>query len=70
MQRLVVELINNKDGFWLWFACLWVSWVVCGVWLGQKTHAALGRVLEKTWGSIPPQIIGFAKKLCSNKASL
>jgi hypothetical protein len=39
-----VELINNRDGFWLWFVCLWVSWVVCGVCLGQENHAALGRV--------------------------
>jgi hypothetical protein len=44
MQRLLVELINNRDGFWLWFVCLWVSWVVCGVCLGQENHAALGRV--------------------------
>ncbi len=70
MQRLLVEFINNRDGFWLWFVCLWVSRAVCGVWLGQETHVALGRVFERTRGSIAPQIIGFAKKLCSNKASL
>jgi hypothetical protein len=61
MQKLLVELINNRDSFWLWFVCLWVSWVLCGVWLGQETHATLERVLERTWVQFPHKLLVLQK---------
>ncbi len=61
MQRLLVEFIDNRDGIWLWFVCLWVSQVVCGVWLGQETHATLGGFLKELGVQFPPKLLLLQK---------
>jgi len=64
MQNYLV--INDRDGFWLWCVCLWVRWGVVGV--GNLCY--IGQFSLKNWGSIPPQVIGFAKNICVGGANM
>jgi hypothetical protein len=55
MERLLVEFIHNKDGFY----CAMCFCGLGGVWLGQETCVALGKLLLKIEVQLPPQVIVF-----------